>query len=121
MEDIQIKLAFIWTALMLTYLLGDVIRVFSGDFKSGEIDGRKISGRVWLGIAVVMVLPVIMSVLTLFLGYPLNRWLNVGMAAFFFLFNVIGLPTYPSAFDRFLIAVSLAFNGLTVWLAWNWI
>ena len=121
MEDIQIKLSIIWTALMLTYLLGDVIRVFSGDFKTGEIEGRKVSGRVWLGIAIVMVLPAVMSVLTLFLDLPLNRWLNMGMAAFFSLFNMIGLPTYPSAFDRFLIAVSLAFNGLTVWLAWNWI
>lgn len=36
MEDIQIKLAGLWAALMLTYLLGDVLRIYSGDIKAGE-------------------------------------------------------------------------------------
>jgi hypothetical protein len=36
MEDVQIKLSALWVALMLTYLLGDVLRIFSGDFKAGE-------------------------------------------------------------------------------------
>lgn len=31
MDDIQIKLFALWVALMLTYLLGDVLRIFSGD------------------------------------------------------------------------------------------
>jgi len=36
---------------------------------------------------------------------------------FFFLFNLVRLPTYPSAYDKFLIIVGLAFNVLTVWYA----
>jgi len=43
MGDVQIKLAALWGALMLTYLLGDVLRIFSGDFKAGEIGGMKIN------------------------------------------------------------------------------
>jgi hypothetical protein len=39
----------------------------------------------------------------------------------FFLFNLVGLPTYPSWYDRFLLAVSLGSNGLTVWYAWRWV
>jgi hypothetical protein len=39
----------------------------------------------------------------------------------FFLFNLVGLPTYPSAYDKFLLAVSLVFNALTVWYAWKWV
>ena len=39
---------------------------------------------------------------------------------FFFLFNAIGLPTYPSLYDQFLIVVGLVFNVLTVWVAWRW-
>jgi hypothetical protein len=31
------------------------------------------------------------------------------------------LPTYPSAYDKFLIVVGLVFNSLTVWTAWNWV
>ena len=74
-----------------------------------------------VGIAILMVTPIVMVVLTLMLGHPANRWANVIVGGFFFIFNLIGLPTYPSAYDKFLIAVSLVFNVLTVWYAWNWI
>ncbi len=49
MENIQIKLAVLWACLMLTYLLGDVLRIFSGDFKPGEIMGQRLSQGMWLG------------------------------------------------------------------------
>ena len=121
MEDIQIKLSVLWVAVMLTYLLGDVLRIFSGDFKAGEIGGMQITQKMGLGIAILMVIPIVMVVLSLILGYPANRWANIIVAVFFFLFNIIGLPTYRSAYDKFLIVVSLAFNSLTVWYAWNWV
>jgi len=124
MTDIQIQLSALWGATMLTYLLGDVLRIFSGDFKAGEMGsngGMKLTQPMMLGIAVLMVIPIIMVFLTLVLGYPVNRWANIIVAVIFFLFNLAGLPTYPSAYDKFLIAVSLVFNVLTVWYAWNWI
>ena len=124
MEDIQIILSALWAATMLTYLLGDVLRIFSGDFKPGEMGsagGVKLTQPMLLGIAVVMVIPIIMVFLTLVLGYPANRWVNIVVVVFFFLLNIIGLPSYPSAYDKFLIAVSLVFNVLTAWYAWNWV
>lgn len=121
MEDIQIKLSIIWVALMLTYLLGDVLRIFSGDYKAGEIQGVKVSQAMWLGIAIGMVIPVIMTVLSITLGQPVNRWTNIIAAGFFFIFNIIGLPTYPSAYDKFLIVVGLGFNIMTIWQAWSWV
>ncbi len=36
------------------------------------------------------------------------------------LFNLVGLPTYPSLYDKFLLVVSMVFNGVTIWYAWNW-
>lgn len=59
-------------------------------------------------------------VLSLTLPQPVNRVVNIVAAIGFFGFNLIGLPTYPSAYDKFLIAASLVFNALTVWYAWNW-
>lgn len=120
MAEVQIKLAAVWVALMLTYLLGDVLRIFSGDFKAGEIDGVRATQAMWLGIAVLMLIPILMVVLTLYLPQPVNRWTNIIVAVFFFLFNLIALPTYPSAYDKFLIIVGLGFNVLTVWHAWKW-
>jgi len=121
MDETRIKLSAIWIALMLVYLLGDVLRIFSGDFKPGEVGGMQVSSMMYLGMAVLMVIPIIMVVLTLILGQRVDRWANIIVAVFFFLFNVVGLPTYPSAYDKFLIAVSLGFNALTVFYAWKWV
>jgi len=123
MLDTRIILAGIWVALMLTYLLGDVLRIFSGDFKAGEMAGKPFNPTqgMWLGISVLMVIPILMVVLSLMLPYSANRWTNIVVAVFFFIFNIIGLPTYPSAYDKFLIVVGLVFNALTVWTAWNWV
>ncbi len=121
MEDVQIILSALWVALILTYLLGDVLRIFSGDFKAGEIGGMQISQNLLLGMAVLMVIPIVMVFLSLTLNYPVNRWANIILAIFFFGFNLIGLPNYPSAYGKFLIMVGLGFNVLTVWYAWNWV
>jgi Family of unknown function (DUF6326) len=121
MEDVQIKLSALWIALMLTYLLGDVLRIFSGDFKGGEMGGVRISQSMYLGMAVLMVIPIAMVILSLVLKQPVNRWANIIAAIFFFIFNLIGLPTYPTAYDKFLIIVGLVFNILTVWYAWKWV
>lgn len=121
MGEVKIKLSALWVALMLTYLLGDVLRIYSGDFKAGEIGGIKITPVMWLGIAILMVIPIVMVFLSLSLNDPVNRWINIIVAIFFFGFNLIGLPIYPSAYDKFLIIVGLVFNALTVWYAWNWV
>jgi hypothetical protein len=120
MEEVRIKLSAVWVALMLTYLLGDVLRIFSGDFKAGEIGGMQITQELYLGLAIIMVIPIVMVFLSLTLPYKANRWVNIIVAIFFFGFNLIGLPTYPSAYDKFLIIVGLVFNALTVWYAWKW-
>ena len=120
MEDVQIKLAALWIALMLVYLLGDVLRIFSGDSKV-MLEKTQFTQGMWLGIAILMLIPILMILLSLMLDYPLNRWVNIVAAVFFFIFNIIGLPTYPSLYDKFLIIVSLVFNSLTVWYAWNWV
>ena len=121
MASLPIKLSALWAAVMLTYVLGDVLRIYSGDMKpGGEISGMPVTQAMWLGIAILMVIPILMVVLAVTLPYPANRWANIVVAGFYFVFNLIGLPTYPSAYDKFLIAVSLAFNVLTIWYAWHW-
>jgi hypothetical protein len=106
---------------MLCYLLGDVIRIYAGDFTPGKIDGKPMTQIVLLGIAVFMLIPIVMAFLSLILPYSVNRWENIFVAIFVFLFNLVGLPSYPSIFDKFLITVGLGFNVLTVLYAWNWI
>ena len=121
MDNAKITLSGLWVALMLTYLLGDVLRIYSGDFKPGEIGGVHMTQPMWLGIAALMLIPILMVLLSLTLNYPVNRWANIIVAVLFFIFNLIGLPTYPSAYDKFLIVVGLVLNVLTVGYAWNWV
>jgi hypothetical protein len=121
MDSIRIILSGTWVALMLTYLLGDVLRIFSGDMLVMENEIKKFSKGMWTGVAALMLIPILMVFLTLVVPYPAIRWVNIIAAIFFFVFNIIGLPTYPSTYDKFLIVVGLCFNVVTVWYAWNWV
>ncbi len=97
------------------------MRLMTGDFMpGGTIDGFRLTPMMWLGINIVLAIPIVMVYLSMTLKYKTNRWSNIVLAIFFFVFNAVGLPTYPSAYDRFLIGVSLVFNVLTVWHAWKW-
>ncbi len=119
--DTRIILSGIWIALMLNNLLGDVLRIFAGDYKAGEIDGQQVGQGVWLGIAVFMLVPIIMVLLSLTLPHKANRWANMIVPIIIFIFNLLGVNTYPGVYDKFLIIVGLGINALTVWYAWKWI
>ena len=64
MPDVPIRLAAAWTALMLTYLLGDVLRIFAGDFEAGEIGGVKANQAVWMAAALIMLVPIAMLIVS---------------------------------------------------------
>jgi len=121
MQETKVTLSIIWIAVMLTYLLGDVVRIFAGDFTPGEIQGAKFTQGMGLAIAGLMVIPILMVVLTLVLPQNISRWANIIVAGFWLLFNLVGLPTYPGHYDKLLLAVSMVFNGVTIWYAWRWI
>jgi hypothetical protein len=119
MLDTRIILSGAWITVMLLYLMGDVLRLFSGD-AGRMMAATPFNGRMWLGAAALMLIPILMVFFSLVLPQPINRWANIIIAVGFLLFNLVGLPTYPSAYDKFLLIVSLIFNGVTVFYAWNW-
>lgn len=119
MLDTRIILSGAWVTVMLLYLMGDVLRIYSGDFARMEAENP--SGSVkWLGAAIIMLIPILMVFLSLVLPQPISRWANIIVAVGFFLFVLVDLRSYPSAYDRLLLVVSLVMNGVTVWYAWNW-
>ena len=119
MVDVRILLSGLWIALMLVFLLGDVIRIFAGDITPGEIARKPVTQGMWLLMAAIMLTPIIMVVLSLVLPYPAIRWTCIVVAAIWVVFNLAGLP-YKGAYDNFLIVVSFIFCGLIVWYAWTW-
>jgi hypothetical protein len=120
MIDTRIVLSVLWIATMLTYLLGDVLRIMAGDIVPGKLPIVEVTTQWhWLLIAVIMLTPIVMLVLSLILPAPVARWANIVVAVIVVLFNLAGLP-YPGLYDNFLIVVSIGFNALTVYYAWHW-
>jgi hypothetical protein len=121
MPDTRVVLAGLWVALMLVYLLGDVLRIFAGDFQPGKLaGGTETTLTMWLLIAVIMLVPIAMLVLTLTVADPAIRWVTIVAAVAVALFNIVGLP-YPGAYDNLLIVVSLVLNAVIAWHAWTWV
>ena len=123
--DVRIMLSALWVARMLTGFVGDVLKFYEPGMMeqilAGEVDGMPLTQGFLLTAAIMFVLPVFMVFLSLTLPNPVNRWANIIVAIVFFAINIIGLPTYPSAYDVFLNVVGLVFNVLTVWYAWKWV
>jgi hypothetical protein len=121
MKEVKIRLSALWVALMFSYQLADVLRLYSGDYiAGGEIFGAQATQIMWLAASIYMVIPVAMVILSQMLPYKANRWANIILATFFFGVNLIVLFGHASAYDRFLNVVGLVFNVLTVWYAWKW-
>jgi len=120
---VKIILSALWVAAMFVWQQGDVQRLYSGDFQVGQdIPGKLISPEtVWMISAITMTIPVVMIVLSLTLSHSVNRWANIVIGTFYTGYGLIGLPKYPSAYDRFLIFAGIVFTALIVWYAWKWV
>ena len=129
MVNVKIKLAALWIAVEFCFVYGDLLRLYSGDFVAGEgfggmpIEAVPISMELlWLIAAITMAIPIVMIVLSVMLKYKADRWTNIVVSILFIIYNIVGLSggSYSSAYDKFLIVVSLVFNLLITWYAWRW-
>lgn len=119
MEAPRVILAGCWIALMLIYLLGDVIRIFAGQFTPGQIEGKPATEGMWVLASSIMLIPIVMILVSLMVPKGPLVWITVIAAALLVVFNLISMP-YPGAFDNMLLIVSFAVNGITIWQALAW-
>jgi len=119
MVDVRVILSALWGSLMLVFLLGDVLRIFAGDYTAGELAGVPATQWMWVAVAAVMLTPIVMMVLSLVVPYPAIRWICIVAAAVWVVFNLMGLP-YPGAYDNFLIGVGVVVCGAIIWCSWTW-
>ena len=125
MEDVQITISALWVAVMLSSLMGDVLRFYEpGIIKqiiAGEVEGMQMTHKGLLVSATFMVIPIVMVVLSMTLNYNANRWANIIFSIFFFGFTLIWLLVKPPpAYKILLGSVGLVCNALIVWTAWKW-
>ena len=115
-ETTRIVLAFAWVALMLVYLLGDVLRVFAGHAEPGKISGQPAKPWMWTLAACIQLVPIVMIFVTLLTPAAPLVWITVVVSALNAVFNLSGLP-YKGAYDNMLIGVSVVVNAVIVWQA----
>jgi len=125
MEDVQITISALWVAVMLSSLMGDVLRFYEpGIIKqiiAGEVEGMQQTHRGLLVSATFMAIPIVMVVLSMTLNYNANRWANIIFSIFFFGFTLIWLLVkHPPAYKILLGSVGLVCNALIVWYAYMW-
>ena len=66
---------------------------------------------VWLGLAVLMLMPILMVFLTLVLPQPTGRWASIIVAAFFFLFNLFAGEREDGTRARVLLPLAPEYIG----------
>ena len=126
MEDVQITISALWVAVMLSSLMGDVLRFYEpGIIKqiiAGEVEGMQMTHKGLLVSATFMSIPIVMVVLSMTLNYNANRWANIIFSIFFFGFTLIWfLVKPPAAYKILLGSIGLVCNALIVWYAWMWV
>ncbi len=119
MIDVRVILAVLWIAGMLSSLNGDTFRL-SGMTKPLGANSEQLSV-----FAVVLVVQVLMSGLTLILKSPVSRWTNriisIFHALFILVFEFLHLFVWRSAgYEVVWSTAQLVFAFLVVWYAWKW-
>jgi len=127
MLDVRIILAALWVAGMLsslngdTYRLSDPIALQSIIANTGPV---VVSSELLLVTSIIFVVPILMSVLTLTLKYPVirraNRIIGILYAMIILAFWVLCLVLRSAGYEMVWSTAQLVFALLVVWYAWKW-
>src|SRR5215469_7604862 len=128
MEVIRVRLSVLWLFATLNYIYADVffcIDVLGSN--KGSIGVIHFSPVGWLGIAVLMEIPMAMIVLSLILKPGANRWANIvagiietaAVLLTSFIFPIFHI-TDTSSYYMFFGAIEVVCTSLIIWYAWKW-
>ena len=120
MDPQRVQLTVCWVALMLIYLLGDVLRLYEKGQAAAMIDGKPMTQTHLLMAAFLMMVPILLALGMVFLPRGLARWVSIIGSLMLFVINVFGVASYSGLFDRVLIGLSLALNVFTALWTWFW-
>lgn len=128
MKDIRARLSVLWIFATLNYIYADVFACFDG-LASQDVRSMFIhfSPGAWLGIAVLMEIPMAMILLSWVLKPEANRWANIIAGVIetlaVLLTQIIGPLfglTTTSSYYVFFGMMEVPCTLLIVWYAWKW-
>jgi hypothetical protein len=129
LEDWKIKIAVLWIVIGIVgvwmpfsefYTPGYVEEIISGFHEGGLI-----TPDFMLVIAIIMLIPLVMAVLSLILKDKSNRWANIIMGTVFAVLAFVDPILYvtrQSAYSAYVILIGIVmavFAALIVWYAWK--
>ena len=122
MLDTRIVLSGLWVATMLTFLWGDVLGSISGYTEPGKLGESVYAAThgIWVGIAALMMSPIVMIVLNLTLNHRAIRWANIIVAIAFIVIDGIGFIIPRPLYENIMGIGYVVFCALIVWYAWKW-
>ena len=122
MEDIRVRLSVLWVFATLNYLYADVIHLFNlvDSNQGAHGSGPHMTQGAWLGWAIILEIPIAMTVLARMLKPRANRWANMVAGAIETAAVLLTLPLVPTLYYLFFGAIEVACTSLIVWYAWSW-
>jgi hypothetical protein len=111
---------------MFNYLYCDVVMLMDNDilkqFLSGRVDGTPITREFLFGAAILMEIPIAMTILTKVMRHKMNRLANLfsGTLMTGVQSATLFTGTTPSLYYIFFSAIEIACTVFIVWLAWSW-
>ena len=128
MKDTRVRLSVLWLLATLNYIYADVF--FCVDVLGSGKGGPGVlhfSQGGWLGIAILMEIPIAMILLSRILKPIANRWANIvagiletaAVLLTSFILPILHLMG-ASSYYVFFGAIEVACTSLIVWYAWRW-
>ncbi len=125
-ENTKVVLQAVWIFAMLNYIYCDIISQMDPEairkILSGELMPFPTTQGFWLGMSILMEIPIAMVLLSRVLKYPANRWANIIAGAVMTVVqissNLVG--TGPTLSYLFFSIIEIASTMFIVWYAWRW-
>ncbi|XYH99265.1 DUF6326 family protein [Sorangium sp. So ce1128] len=124
-RDMKRLLSALWVFAMFNYLYADVMGLMDStllaQYLRGQVDSLRITREFLFGAAVLMEIPIAMTLLSRVLPHRANRWANI-VAGIIKTAAVAGTLSFGSTtgYYLFFATIELACTALIVVLAWRW-
>jgi hypothetical protein len=127
LEDWKIKISVLWLIYVMAlsaYMTVEILMpgVLADIVNEGMMSGLALTPEVLLLMAVLLLVPLVMSFMGLILKDSMNRWLNIIVGAVFFVLELLeltDLAATPSAALALIWVWKTVVPLLIIWYAWK--
>lgn len=125
MADRRVLFSSLWAFAMFNYLYADVMGLMDSSllrqYLTGSVNGMTVDRPMLFGAAVLMEIPIAMTVVARLAPYSLNRWANVVAGL---IKSVVVVATLfvgaPSAYYLFFATIEVVCTTYIAVAAWRW-